>query len=95
MKVRDLIELLKDAPQDSVVLFIDGHAGAHETDEIRHVDIQPNLWTYETGNFGGEAYELRYPGPPDPRLQPGYTDIVRRVESVVVLSSGLTNLRYS
>lgn len=94
MKVRELLELLKGAPQDSVVLFMDEYADVDETDEIRQVDIQPTPWTHETGRYNGEAFEVRYPGPPDSRAETGYGDIVHVAESVVILSSGPTNLRF-
>ncbi len=76
IKVRELLDLLRNAPKDSVVLFIDEYAGADETDEIRQVDIQTRPWTHENGCYNGETYEVRYPGPPDPRSQPGYSYIV-------------------
>ena len=95
MTVRELIELLKTAPEDSVVLFIDQYGDADGTEEIRQVDVRPELWLHERGKFRGESYDVRYPATlKDPREEPGYTDVTHEPEDVVVLSSGPTNLRF-
>jgi hypothetical protein len=93
LTVRELIEILRDAPQDSVVLFMDECPDNGEADEVGMVDIQQIEWTHERGRAVNENYAYHYPGPPvtpDERC----SDVVQAVERVIVLSPGPTNLRF-
>ena len=95
MKVKELIALLSVAPPDSVVVFIEQQGDLDETEEIRQVDVRPEPWLHERGQYRDERYEVHYPATlRDPRDEPGYDDVTWQGENVVVLSSGPTNLRF-
>jgi len=93
LTVRELIAILKDAPQDSRVLFLGEYADSGEADDVAHVDIQQIPWTHETGRAGREKYACNYPGPPNPPDK-RCSDVVQTVQRVVVLSPCRTNLRF-
>ncbi len=93
MRVRELIAVLADADPDSVVVFLDSYADSDESDEIREVFIDSELWTYEKGYCLGARYEVRYPGHPR-RADDDCHDVTQTREHVVVMSNGPTNLKY-
>lgn len=93
MTVRELIEALKGAEPDSVVLFLEIYADAGETDLISQVLIPEMPCLHESGISIGERYEIRLPMGELGDVEPERTDLVQRFERVVVLSNGLTNLR--
>jgi hypothetical protein len=93
LTVRELIAILRRAPQDNVVLFITEHADEGEADEVALVDIQTVDWTYERGIAIREVYAFHHPGlpeSPDERC----TEVTQTIERVVLLSPGPTNLRF-
>lgn len=92
MKVRELLALLRQAPPEACVLFLDAYAGRDEADEVREVFVPETAWTHERGRFGADEYAVRYPHAPEPRGA-GYRDVTYVAERVVVLSTGTTNLR--
>jgi hypothetical protein len=94
MTVRELIEILKGADVESVVLFLDSYADVGESDEISHVIIPEESWLHETGCNSRERYEIRVPIAERGDVEPERTDVAQRFERVVVLSNGPTNLRY-
>ncbi|SAK53780.1 hypothetical protein AWB78_01359 [Caballeronia calidae] len=94
MRVHELIEALKAAHPDSVVLFLETYADVAESDEISHVHIPEKSWLHETGFNFGQRYELRLPIAERGDVELERTDVVQRFELVVVLSNGPTNLRY-
>jgi len=94
MTVRELIESLKAADPDSSVLFLENYADVGESDEVSHVVISKRLWVHETGGYFGDRYELRLPESERGEVEDGRTDVVQRLERVVVLSNGPTNLRF-
>ncbi|WP_296658559.1 hypothetical protein [Paraburkholderia sp.] len=95
MTVKELIELLKAAPPDSIVLFMEQFASWTEGEEIQQVDVRPEPWLHERGHHRDDTYEAHIPATlKDPREEAGYHDVTWRPESVVVLSSGPTNLRF-
>jgi hypothetical protein len=94
MTVRELIDMLRQADPSSLVLFLGEYADCDEADEIKEVVIPRQPWTHERGKYAGERYDVRYPGPFGQR-EAGYVDVTHEVESVVVLSTGPTNLRFN
>jgi len=93
LTVSELIEILRQAPQERQVLFLDSYADLDEADEVSQVDIQNTTWTHESGRAGREKYACHYPGQRETRDEQ-HSDVVQIVESVIVLSSGPTNLRF-
>ena len=93
MTAGELLAVLRNVDPERVVLFIDQYADSDESDEVREVYIPTSAWTHEQGRYGGSEYDVRYPGSPQPR-EGGYTDVVHKRESVIVLSAGPTNLRF-
>jgi len=93
LTVRELIAILKDAPQDSRVLFMTEYADEGEADEVAQVDIQKVDWTYESGKAVRETYSYHRPGPLEPSDE-RCSDVVQTIERVIVLSPGPTNLRF-
>ncbi|MGF6976580.1 hypothetical protein QFZ94_005030 [Paraburkholderia sp. JPY465] len=94
MKVSELIEQLVKADPDGVVIYLDSYADVDESDEIREVFVDSDLWTHETGLRHGERYEVRYPSDPESAESETHKITSQLLEHVVVLSDGPTNLRY-
>ncbi|CAL8473564.1 hypothetical protein [Caballeronia sp. S22] len=94
MRVRELIEMLRGADAESVVLFLENYADMGESDEISNVLIPQTPWVHETGAYFGDRYEIRLPASERGEVESGRTDVVQRFERVVVLSNGPTNLRF-
>ncbi|MFP3518858.1 hypothetical protein SB766_22025, partial [Pseudomonas sp. SIMBA_077] len=78
---------------DSTLLFLAEHADPDEADELCEIQVAPHLWTLETGEYGSHVYEIWHPDTPEPRDE-DYTAVVYEPRPVVVLSTGLTNLRF-
>lgn len=94
MKVREILNALRDVDPDSIVVFMAQYADSNESDEVREVHVPTEAWTHERGSYGSSEYEVRYPGAPEPRADDAYKDVVYETERVVVLSDGPTNLRF-
>ncbi|SAK66285.1 hypothetical protein AWB78_02396 [Caballeronia calidae] len=94
MTVRELMDALRGADPESIVLFLEAYADVGESDEVSHLLIPELAWVHETGAFFGERYEFRLPKSERGEVEAGRMDVVQRLERVVVLSNGPTNLRY-
>lgn len=94
MRVRELIDKLRVADPSSVVLFLENYADVSESDEIRYGLVPRTPWMRETGRCFGEAYDVRLPER-EIEAEPGRTDVVQIREPVVILSNGLTNIRFN
>jgi hypothetical protein len=94
MRVRELIEILNGADAESVVLYLESYADVGESDEVSDVHIPEKPWLHETGSTFGERYEFRLPIAERGDVEPERTNVLQRLEKVVVLSNGPTNLRY-
>jgi len=93
MKVRELMEHLRNADPEATVLFLDEYADCDQADEVRQVTMPATNWTCERHADGDRAYDIHYPGPPERRDAPRQEEVTHS-ERVVVLSSGPTNLRF-
>ena len=92
MTVSELMTALATMDPNAEVRWLDVYADEDESDSVCEVHAYQD-WTHETGAYGSETYEVWYPGP---QLEPrgaGYRNVVLEpVRSVVMLSSGPTNL---
>lgn len=80
MKVRELLEQLRDADPDAEVRFMAVGADETESDSVDEVKFEAELWTFEEG----DGYSVYYPGEPDPR-DADYENVRYRRLSVVLL----------
>ena len=93
MKVRELLNALRDVDEGSTVLFLAEHADASDADEVCEIYLAPRRWTHEVGKHGGREYHSLYPYQPE-RRGSTYTSVRYETRRVVVLSTGTTNLRF-
>jgi hypothetical protein len=93
MKVRELLNALRDVDEDSTVLFLAEHADADDADEVCEICLPRHPWTHESGNYGEREYQSWYPYRPEQRGS-AYTSVRYETRRVVVFSAGLTNLRF-
>lgn len=80
MKVRELLEQLRDADPDAEVRFMAVGADETESDSVDDVEIQHEPWTFETG----KGYSVWYAGEPEPRGE-DYENVEYRRLPVVLL----------
>jgi len=93
MKVRELLNALREVDADSTVLFLAEHADADDADEVCEIYLASRFWTHEAGSYGGREYQSWYPYRPKQRGS-AYMSVRYEARRVVVLSTGATSLRF-
>ena len=94
MRVRELLTRLSPLDPDAVVLYLDEYADASDAVEIKEVVVPGESWTCERHESSDGRFEEVYH--PTGQLSLGWNGATdtHRQESVVVVSTGPTNLRY-
>lgn len=95
MRVHELLTRLSLSDPEAVVLYLDEYADACDAAEIKEIVIPDERWTCERHeSTDGRFEEVHHPT--GHGLSVGWNGATdtRRQESVVVISTGPTNLRY-
>jgi len=84
VKVKELLVQLRNADPDAEVRYMQIGADETESDSVDEVEVQNEMWTFESGN----GYSVYYPGEPEPRNE-NYGNVEYRRLSVIVLKPAI------
>lgn|ERR1700761_389835 len=92
MNVRKLIELLKDADPEAVVLVFPPHADVSDGGQLEDVIVEVRSWTCETRVERGKSYENFYPWAYEATSEASSEVSIKQVR-VVLVGEELDNFR--